>query len=90
MDVSHRGGPSGFVQVDGDVLTVPDYPGNRYFNTFGNFLENPRAGLLFINFENGDLLHLTGEASVSWSDAGRSFDVSVRNVIRRRSVLTLD
>lgn len=89
MDVSHRGGPSGFVQIDGDVLTVPDYPGNRYFNTFGNFLENPRAGLLFINFDNGDLLHLTGEASVSWSDAGRSFDVRIREVIRRRKALSL-
>ncbi|MCG0996275.1 MULTISPECIES: pyridoxamine 5'-phosphate oxidase family protein [Acetobacteraceae] len=90
MDVSHRGGPAGFVQVEDDVLTVPDYPGNRYFNTFGNFLENPRAGLLFINFENGDLLHLTGEASVSWTEVGRSFDVRIREVIRRRAALPLD
>ncbi|NHO54518.1 pyridoxamine 5'-phosphate oxidase [Acetobacter estunensis] len=90
MDVSHRGGPAGSVHVEGDVLTVPDYSGNRYFNTFGNFLENPRAGLLFINFKNGDLLHLTGEATVSWSNGGRSFDVRIREVIRRRAALPLD
>lgn len=90
MDVSHRGGPAGFVRVEDDMLTVPDYPGNRYFNTFGNFLENPRAGLLFINFATGDLLHLTGEVFVSWTDVGRSFDVRIREVIRRRAALPLD
>lgn len=90
MDVSHRGGPAGFVRLNDDILTVPDYPGNRYFNTLGNFLENPRAGLLFINFATGDLLHVTGETTISWSGTERSFDVRVRDVIRRRSVLTFD
>lgn len=90
MDVSHRGGPAGFARFNDDILTVPDYPGNRYFNTFGNFLENPRAGLLFIDFATGDLLHVTGEATISWCGTERSFDVRVRDVIRRRSALTFD
>nr|MDQ2803522.1 pyridoxamine 5'-phosphate oxidase family protein [Pseudomonadota bacterium] len=47
LDMSHRGGRPGFVRVDGDVLTVPDFAGNRYFNTHGNFAVNPRAALLF-------------------------------------------
>lgn len=65
IDVSHRGGKPGFVKVNDDgTLTIPDYAGNFFFNTLGNFLENPKAGLVFPNFENGDLLHLTGNAEV--------------------------
>lgn len=65
VDVSHRGGKPGFVRVGADgALTVPDFAGNLHFNTLGNFLLNPRAGLVFADFETGDLLHLTGEARV--------------------------
>ncbi|MEL7504954.1 MAG: pyridoxamine 5'-phosphate oxidase family protein [Cyanobacteria bacterium J06554_6] len=66
VDVSHRGGKPGFVRVDGDTLTVPDFTGNCHFNTFGNIEVNPRAGLLFVDFENGNLLYLTGRAEVIW------------------------
>lgn len=66
VDVSHRGGQPGFVRVEGNTLTVPDFTGNGHFNTFGNIDVNPRAGLLFINFENGNLLYLTGRAEVIW------------------------
>lgn len=69
VDVSHRGGKKGFVQVAGDTLTVPDFAGNCHFNTFGNIEVNPRAGLLFLDFENGDLLYLTGRAEVIWEGA---------------------
>lgn len=65
VDVSHRGGPAGFVQVGADgVLTIPDYPGNKFYNTLGNLVVNPRAGLLFVDFANGDLLQLSGDAEV--------------------------
>lgn len=65
VDVSHRGGKPGFIKINDDgSLTIPDYAGNFFFNTLGNFLENPKAGLLFPNFENGDLIHLTGNAEV--------------------------
>ena len=66
VDVSHRGGQKGFVRLDGDTLTVPDFAGNCYFNTLGNIEVNPRAGLLFIDFEDGGLLYLTGRAEVIW------------------------
>ncbi|WP_019500390.1 pyridoxamine 5'-phosphate oxidase family protein [Pseudanabaena sp. PCC 6802] len=67
VDVSHRGGKPGFVRIDGDrSLTIPDFSGNLHFNTFGNLELNPRAGLLFIDFERGDLLYLTGTAVVIW------------------------
>ena len=68
VDVSHRGGKPGFVDVDEEgVLTVPDYQGNFFFNTLGNLALNPRAGLLFIDFEGGDLLNLSVTAEIVWS-----------------------
>lgn len=68
VDVSHRGGRAGFVKVDGNRLTIPDYAGNNFFNTIGNFLKTPTAGLLFPNFETGDLLMLTGSVEMLWED----------------------
>jgi predicted pyridoxine 5'-phosphate oxidase superfamily flavin-nucleotide-binding protein len=69
IDISHRGGRPGFVRIDGDTLTIPDFKGNRFFNTFGNLLLEPRAALLFVDFASGDLLHLQGRAEILW-DAG--------------------
>jgi len=67
VDVSHRGGKPGFVRIDDDyTLTIPDFSGNNHFNTFGNLALNPHAGLLFIDFQQGDLLYLTGTAAVIW------------------------
>ncbi|MCC8400322.1 pyridoxamine 5'-phosphate oxidase family protein [Paraburkholderia sp. MMS20-SJTN17] len=67
VDVSHRGGAAGFVRVDGaNTLTTPDYSGNRFFNTLGNLAHDPRAGLLFIDFANGDLLYLAVQAEIIW------------------------
>jgi len=66
-DVSHRGGPRGFVRIDGPrTLTWPDYVGNYLFNTLGNLAVNPRAGLLFPGFERHDRLHLTGRVEIIW------------------------
>jgi uncharacterized protein len=66
-DISHRGGRPGFVRVDGDVLTIPDFAGNHYFNTLGNLMAEPRASLLFVDFETGDLLQLQGTVEIDWS-----------------------
>ena len=64
VDVSHRGGKPGFVRVDGDVLTAPDFLGNAFFNTLGNLAVNPRCGLLFLDFDSGDLLHIAATARI--------------------------
>ncbi|CAN5622907.1 pyridoxamine 5'-phosphate oxidase family protein [soil metagenome] len=67
VDVSHRGGKPGFVRVDDDgTITTPDFAGNQFFNTLGNLTLEPRAGLLFIDFDNGDLLYLAVHASIVW------------------------
>ena len=66
-DVSHRGGRPGFVRGGDDkTLTIPDYMGNNHYNTFGNFIENAKAGLLFLDFENGHLVTLTGTVEILW------------------------
>ncbi|MFJ3486006.1 pyridoxamine 5'-phosphate oxidase family protein [Pseudomonas sp. NPDC090202] len=65
VDVSHRGGKPGFVRVDEHgALTVPDFNGNLFFNTLGNMLINPRAGLVFVDMRSGDLLQMTGRTEV--------------------------
>jgi predicted pyridoxine 5'-phosphate oxidase superfamily flavin-nucleotide-binding protein len=64
VDVSHRGGQSGFVQVEGNRLTIPDFCRQSFFNTLGNLLANPKAGLLFIDFNSGDLLQLSGRTEI--------------------------
>ncbi len=81
VDVSHRGGKPGFVRLDNAsatnadrTLTFPDFVGNSHFNTIGNLLLNPHAGLLFIDFDRGDLLYLTGTAEIIWdSDEKQAF-----------------
>lgn len=70
-DISHRGGRPGFVRVEGNELSIPDFRGNRYFNTLGNLLGEPRASLLFLDFETGDLLQLQGVASIDWSPSAK-------------------
>ncbi|WP_260961879.1 FAD-binding oxidoreductase [Pseudomonas citri] len=65
VDASHRGGKPGFVRMEEDgTLTIPDFSGNLFFNTLGNILLNPRAGLVFIDFQSGDLLQMSGSAEV--------------------------
>ncbi|SNT56102.1 hypothetical protein SAMN05443665_104481 [Actinomadura meyerae] len=69
-DASHRGGNPGFVEVvSPTVLRWPDYVGNAMFNTLGNLEVNPRAGLLFIDWTTGAVLHLTGTARTDWDPA---------------------
>lgn len=64
-DASHRGGLPGFVAVQSPSrLVFPDYPGNAMFNTLGNLSAYPKAGLLFVNFENGDVLQLAGQVRI--------------------------
>ncbi|MBW0002506.1 MAG: pyridoxamine 5'-phosphate oxidase family protein [Hyphomicrobiales bacterium] len=73
-DVSHRGGPAGFLRLsEDDAITIPDYPGNLFFNTLGNLMLNPRAGLLFVDFERGDLLQITGDTEIAWNEKAWRF-----------------
>jgi len=98
VDASHRGGKPGFVRINADgSLTIPDFAGNLHFNTFGNFLLNPRAGLVFPDFATGDMLHLTGDAEVvleseeiaAFQGAERLWVFRPRRVVLRPAALPL-
>lgn len=69
MDTNHRGGPPGFVRVlsndqNGVTIVYPEYSGNRLYQTLGNLRTTPQAGLVFPNFENGDVLYLSGRTEI--------------------------
>lgn len=98
VDASHRGGKPGFVRIDAEgKLTIPDFAGNLHFNTLGNFLRNPRAGLVFVDFESGDMLQLTGDAEVildspditAFQGAERLWTFAPRKLVRRKAACPL-
>lgn len=74
VDVSHRGGKPGFIRINSErSITVPDYLGNFHFNTLGNFLVNPKAGLLFIDFVSGDIMSLVGKVQLDFDSKDIEF-----------------
>lgn len=98
IDVSHRGGHAGFVHVGEDGwLAIPDFVGNRFFNTLGNLAAHPRAGLLFVDFDSGDLLHVAVTAEIVWigpevaafEGAERLMRFHVTHALRRPAALPL-
>jgi predicted pyridoxine 5'-phosphate oxidase superfamily flavin-nucleotide-binding protein len=102
VDVSHRGGKPGFVRVSTDAngqqcLTVPDFAGNFFFNTLGNVMLHPLAGLLFVDFDNGDLWHVAVQAEIVWdaaqlarfAGAQRLLRMHVRQVVHVPAALAL-
>jgi predicted pyridoxine 5'-phosphate oxidase superfamily flavin-nucleotide-binding protein len=98
VDVSHRGGKPGFVRADSDrSLTLPDFAGNRFFNTLGNLVLNPRAGLLFIDFDAGDVLYVAADADIvfdgpeleAFAGAERLLRLKIRHVTHVAASLPL-
>lgn len=98
VDASHRGGKPGFVRLGEDgVLTIPDFAGNLHFNTLGNLLINPKAGLLFADFETGDLLQLSGDTEIildspeigAFQGAERLWRFKPRRIVYRPGALPL-
>ncbi|MCP1648080.1 pyridoxamine 5'-phosphate oxidase family protein [Pseudomonas nitroreducens] len=97
VDVSHRGGRPGFVRVEGNRLTIPDYAGNLHFNTLGNLQANPQAGLLFVDFASGDVLQVHGRSEIlfdspllsAFEGAERLWTLDVEHAVLRRSALAL-
>ncbi|MEN3950498.1 pyridoxamine 5'-phosphate oxidase family protein [Iodidimonas sp. SYSU 1G8] len=98
VDVSHRGGKPGFVRIGADgTLTVPDFSGNLFFSTLGNMVLNGKAGLVFIDYERGDVLQMTGDAEVilespqidAFEGAERLWTFEPRRIVRRQDALAL-
>ena len=98
MDASHRGGAPGFVTVESETrLVFPDYAGNNHFNTIGNLVMDPRVGLLFVDFEHGSLLQISGNATIDWDSAEvarypgaqRLVIIDIEEIVRLDDVLPL-
>ena len=97
-DVSHRGGHAGFVSLLGDRrLSWPDYAGNQMYMTLGNLELDPRCGLLFLDWERGRAVHLSGTARVDWDTvraatvpgAQRMVDFDVEKVLEIRGTIPM-
>lgn len=76
FDVSHRGGAPGFVKVIGPrTIRWPEYRGNGMFNTLGNLVHDPQAGIVMVDFERGRVVQMTGRAVTIWpeEDGGSRF-----------------
>ncbi|RZL64004.1 MAG: pyridoxamine 5'-phosphate oxidase family protein [Variovorax sp.] len=63
LDVSPRGGPSGFVRVQDDgTLLLPDSGGNNRLDTLENLLRDPRIALIFMVPGVDETLRVNGTA----------------------------
>jgi len=84
-ECSYKGGEPGFVRVlDGHTIAFPLYEGNGMYLSSGNVATNPKVGLLFINFENGTRLRVSGEARISAEDPLRGTYPGAQMVVRVR------
>lgn len=97
LDVSHRGGPAGFVQTAPGRIVFPDFAGNKHYNTVGNLLLDERVGLVFVDFESGGLLQIAGRARIDWDSdavaatpgAERLIEIVIEAVVERAAALPL-
>lgn len=70
MDTNIRGGAPGFVRVERDSLTdgvtliYPEYSGNRLYQSLGNIKTDPKVGIVFPDFETGEVLYISGRADI--------------------------
>ena len=54
--------------LDDRTIAFPNYDGNGKYQSMGNLLQNPNAGILFIDFERQQRLRLQGVASIDEND----------------------
>ncbi|HVP29553.1 MAG TPA: pyridoxamine 5'-phosphate oxidase family protein [Myxococcota bacterium] len=94
-DASHRGGEPGFVRVLGpDRLAIPDYDGNRMFNTLGNLAVDPRVGLVFAGLDEGPdagrVLQISGSAAIDFDPARAAAFPGAQRVLDVRIARAVD
>ena len=73
IDVSHRGGLPGFIQLVGNDLIIPDYSGNNLFNTLGNIQSDERVGLFFPSFTDNQVYWVKGHACILWANENNTY-----------------
>lgn len=66
LDVSPKGDPEGFVQVEDDKhLILPDRPGNNRLDGMLNLLRHPAVALIFLIPTVEETLRINGRAEIS-------------------------
>ncbi|MGB9096214.1 pyridoxamine 5'-phosphate oxidase family protein [Erwinia sp.] len=93
VDISHRGGVPGFIRLQQGKLCLPDYSGNRYMNTLGNLLVEPKCALLLMDFHQGSALHIQGRAEIDWQAqpqglTERYWQVDIEHITRLRQLFS--
>jgi len=64
-DCSFKGGGPHLVKMISEMqLAFPDFDGNQAFMSLGNILDNPKVGMLFIDFSDGARLRVNGSAAI--------------------------
>ena len=67
--LQHRGGPAGFIKVlDARTLGFADYAGNRQYISTGNFSNDSRVALFFMDYPNRTRLKLLGRVRLVGDD----------------------
>ncbi|QYX56248.1 pyridoxamine 5'-phosphate oxidase family protein [Roseovarius sp. SCSIO 43702] len=65
LDVSPKGDPAGFVEVEDDRhLLIPDRPGNNRLDGMLNLLRNPEVAVIFLIPGVDETLRVNGRASI--------------------------
>jgi predicted pyridoxine 5'-phosphate oxidase superfamily flavin-nucleotide-binding protein len=63
--IQHRGGPAGFMRVlDERTLGFADFRGNRQFVSTGNFMNEDRVSLFFMDYPNRRRLKMLGRVRI--------------------------
>ncbi|MFT5259158.1 MAG: putative pyridoxine 5'-phosphate oxidase superfamily flavin-nucleotide-binding protein [Cryomorphaceae bacterium] len=73
--LQHRGGPAGFMKViDSHTLGFADFTGNRQYVSTGNFVNNNRVALFFMDYLNKRRLKLLGRVKVIGAEDSANLD----------------
>jgi uncharacterized protein len=66
VDVSPRGGPSGFVRVlENGSIAIPDLNGNNLLDTLRAIVETGKVGMMFVHPGRDETLRVNGDAYIS-------------------------
>ena len=93
--VQHRGGPKGFLKVlDASTIGFADYKGNRQYVSAGNFRNNDRVALIFVDYPNKRRLKLMGRISQvaedDWQTLASLEDNNYRAKVERGFVIKVE
>jgi len=93
--VQHRGGPKGFLKVlDASTLGFADYKGNRQYVSAGNFRNNDRVSIIFVDYPNKRRLKLMGRISQvpenDWQTLANLEDDDYRAKVERGFIINIE